>query len=103
MTRELAVSRKELDERFEDEAIYNNMVMAAMLTMLIVMMPFIQQAVTMAASPKVPVMTEGIEPIAANVGAIWYQMTALGRPNELRMIGENSTGAFEALLLGLST
>jgi hypothetical protein len=100
---ELTITRAEVEDRFEEEMI-DSVVMAAMLTMVILlMMPWIQQAVTAASQPRVPVMYEGLEAIASNVGAMWYQITAAGYPNQLRMIGENSTGAFESMLLGLST
>jgi hypothetical protein len=100
---ELAITRAEVEDRFEEEMI-DSVVMAAMLTMVIfLMMPWIQRAVTAASQPRVPVMYEGLEAIASNVGAMWYQITAAGYPNQLRMIGENSTGAFESMLLGLST
>ena len=62
-----------------------------------------QEATAMAVSPRVPVLTQGLEPIAANVGAMWFQLTPVSRSNELRMIAENSTGAFESMLIGLST
>ena len=52
---------------------------------------------------RIPVLTEALEPIAANVGRMWFQMTPTSLSNETRMIAENSTGAFESMLLGLST
>ena len=100
------VTREELEEETWDR------VMGVMPTVLIFMLLliFIQQATVtvqettaMAVSPRVPVLTQALDPIAANVGAMWFQLTPVSRSNELRMIGENSTGAFESMLVGLTT
>lgn len=105
------ITRGELEERFEEET-WDSTVMVVIFTVMIFMalLPFVQQATVMAqeatamaVSPRVPVLTQALEPIAANVGAMWYKITPLGQPNELRMIGENSTGAFEEILISLST
>jgi len=94
---------------------YDDDIMGAMPQVLTVMvfmliLPFIlqatamaQEATAMAVSPRVPVRVESLEAISGNVGSMWYKITPLGQPNELRMIGENSTGAFEELLISLST
>lgn len=101
------VTREELEEET-----WGSMVMAVMPTVIIFLflLLFIQQAALMAqeatalaVSPRVPVLTQALEPIAANVGAMWFQLTPTTRSNELRMIAENRTGAFESILLGLST
>jgi len=34
---------------------------------------------------------------------VWIQMTPLGQPNQVKIVAENSTGAFEEVLLGLTT
>ncbi len=105
------VTREELGVRVEEET-WDSMVMVVVFTVMIfmVLLPFIQQATVMAQeatamaiSPRVPVLTEALDPIAANVGAMWFQMTPTRRSNELKMIAENSTGAFESMLLGLTT
>jgi hypothetical protein len=41
--------------------------------------------------------------VAGNTGLVWIQMTPAGEPNQVRIISENSTGAFEEVLLGLTT
>jgi len=96
-------------------AIYDDDFMGAMPQVLTVMvfmliLPFIlqatvmaQEATAMAVTPRVPVRTESLEAISGNVGSMWYKITPLGQSNELKMIGENSTGAFEELLISLST
>lgn len=104
------VTREELDIRDEEETW--DRVTAAMPTVMILMLLLlfiqqatvtIQEATAMAVLPRVPALTTALDPIAANVGAMWFQMTPTRRSNELRMIAENSTGAFESMLLGLST
>lgn len=98
-------------EEMEEEP-WDSTSMMGMLTVMIFMLilPFIlqttamaQEATAMAVSPRVPVLTQALEPISANVGAMWFQLTPVSRSNELRMIAENSTGAFEQMLIGLTT
>ena len=102
MNGKLAISRKEVEKRFEDEAI-DSVLMAAMLTMVIViMLPLISQQVSSIYS-RVQSLATSPGTVAANVGTMWYEITPLGQPNRLKMIGENSTGAFEEILLALST
>jgi len=62
-------------------------------------------SVVSAAAPagRVQSYTIGPPATAANVGIVWIQLTPAGSPNELRMVAENSTGAFEQMLLGLTT
>ncbi len=102
MNGKLAISRKEVEERFEDEAI-DSVIMAAMLTMVIViMLPLISQQVSSVYS-RVQTLSTSPGTVAANLGSMWYEITPLGQPNRLKMIGENSTGAFEEILVSLST
>jgi len=102
MTAEMELLKRQGDEdSFDTDLVYG----LAMGTMLFGMVMLIVPASIPATSaqPRVPVLTEAIEPIAGNAGMMWLQITPAGLPNELRMIAENSTGAFEAMLLGLST
>jgi len=94
MTTDIAKQRDETDDE--------NIMISGMFAVIavIVAVVTVQRMVGMV---RFPVQTEGIEPIASNVGMAWHQLTAAGRPNELRMIAENSTGAFERMLLGLTT
>ena len=41
--------------------------------------------------------------LAGNSGLVWIQMTPAGDPNQVKIISENSTGAFEEVLLGITT
>ena len=76
---------------------------------LMVMMTMQQAAIqqvsqaTVQAQQRVPVLSQGPDAVAANAGFMWLQVTAAGRPSELRIIAENSTGAFESVLAGLTT
>ena len=104
------LTREELDVRVEEETWERTATTMLTVMTFLLLLPFImqttviaQETTAMVVSPRIPVRTEALEAIAGNAGAVWYQMTAMGRPNQLRMIGENSTGAFESMLLGLST
>ncbi len=101
------VTREELDVKFEEETVMGMLptVMIFMLLLLFIQQitVTVQEATAMAVSPRVPVLTQALDPIAANVGAMWFQLTPVSRSNELRMIAENSTGAFEQMLLGLTS
>ena len=107
MAQEMAlVTREELEEETWDRVMgVMPIVLIFMLLLLFIEQATVtaQEATAMAVSPRVPVLTQPLEPIAANVGAMWFQLTPVTRSNELRMIAENSTGAFESMLLGLST
>jgi hypothetical protein len=102
------VTKKEMEARLEEET-WSGTVTTAVFTALafLLLLPCVQQAVVMAqqaaALPRVPTLSAGLDPVAGNVGAMWLQLTPLGCPNEFRMITENSTGAFESMLIGLST
>jgi len=103
MAEELAISRRELEERLDEEPMGYSLMMGSIMGMVVLMMmaALIQSEAT--ALARVPISIVALPPTAANAGAIWLQTTPPGQPNELRMITENSTGAFEAVLLGLST
>jgi len=55
-----------------------------------------------AATGRLPVLYLTPEAIAANVGLAWIEPQVNG-PSMVRVVIENSTGAFEIVLLGLST
>ncbi len=52
---------------------------------------------------RVEVSSVGYPAVAGNAGLVWIQMTPASQPNQVRIISENSTGAFEEVLLGLTT
>ena len=63
-------------------------------------------ALVQAAAPPwqgIPALWEPLDPVAGNQGYMWLQLTPAGRPSEVRVIAENRTGAFESVLLGLTT
>ena len=63
-------------------------------------------ALVQAAAPPwqgIPVLEEPPDPVAGNAGYMWLQLTPAGQPSEVRVIAENRTGAFESVLLGLTT
>lgn len=100
------VTREELEEETWDRVMgVIPTVMIFMFLLLFVQQATVmaQEATAMAVSPRVPVLPQALEPVAANVGAMWFQLTPVSRSNELRMIAENSTGAFEQMLIGLTT
>ena len=84
-----------------------DMVMMAVFTgaAFILLLPLIQQAVVSAqqAQGRVPVLPAGLDPVAGNAGAMWLETTPTGYPKELRVVTENSTGAFERVLVSRST
>jgi hypothetical protein len=89
------------DDVEEEEGLFggNFFMMGALAIALVVLIP----ALTSAQVGRIQSYTIGPPATAANVGIIWIQITSAGFPNELRMVAENSTGAFEQMLLGLTT
>lgn len=88
----------------EEEGSFNSNVF---MFIALAMAAFVILAPTMvsAAGPagRIQSYTIGPPATAANVGIVWIQITSAGSPNALRMVAENSTGAFEQMLLGLTT
>jgi len=102
MSAELELLRKEIDEdSLETDVAYGLAMGTILFGIVLIMTPALAQASS--AESRIPVLTEAIEPVAGNAGRIWLQLTPAGQANELRMIAENSSGAFESMLLGLST
>ena len=98
----LTITRAEVEAGFEDEMV-DSIIMAGMLMLVIlVMLPFITQQIS-ASYSRVQTLSTSPGTVAQNVGTMWYEVTPLGQPNRLKMIGENSTGAFEEILISLST
>ncbi len=102
MTHELAKRVTALEEDFEEDFMDSVIMAGMMVAMIMLMMPMIAQQISASYSR---VQTLGASPgtIAQNAGFMWYEITPLGQPNRLKMIGENSTGAFEEILVSLST
>jgi len=85
----------------EWERTYENILMGGMFSIMavIVLVQFLQSVT----GARVETTTMAYPAVAGNTGLVWIQMTPLGQPNEVRIISENSTGAFEEVLLGLTT
>ena len=102
----MATEIEKVKEELEEDWMADNAVMVGI-------MALISAVVTISMLSRftwsVPVLSAsevaaaGYEPVAGRVGLMWHQLNPAGRPNELRMIAENSTGAFERMLLGLTT
>lgn len=98
--RDLELVRDDIEEEGSFDA--NVLMMAALgIAALVVLYPTVVSAA--APAGRVQSYTIGPPATAANVGIVWIQITPAGSPNELRMVAENSTGAFEQMLLGLTT
>ena len=88
-------------DNLEQERIYENVLIGGIFSIMVVMVML--QAIPRAESSKLEVTSLGYPAIAGNTGLVWIQVTPLGQPNQVRIISENSTGAFEEVLLGLTT
>ena len=87
---------------FEDE-VWEGITTGVMLSMLVMGIVPVILRITAPGVGRVPVLSEGLWPTALNVGAMWLQQTPTGEPQQLWIVSENSTGAFEQVLLGVST
>jgi len=87
-----------------EEQIFDNLLMAVMFFgILVAMMPVFVHMVMLQFGSRVEVLTASPLATAGNVGRMWLLEPRAGFPGELRIISENSTGAFEQVLIGLST
>jgi len=86
----------------EDDLIDSVVMAGMMVAMLIFLMPMVFQQIS-ASYSRVQTLSASPGTVAGNIGTMWYEITPLGQANRLKMIGENSTGAFEEILLALST
>ena len=102
MSNELVKRVTSLEEDFEEDFTDSIIMAGMMIAMIMLMMPMVTQMIS-ATFSRVQTLAMSPGTIAQNVGSMWYEITALGQPNRLKMIGENSTGAFEEILLALST
>jgi len=102
MSNELAKRVTSLEEDFEEDFTDSLIMAGMMVVMLMLIMPMVTQQIS-ASYSRVQTLAMSPETTAQNVGFMWYRITPLEQPNELRMVGENSTGAFEEILVSLST
>jgi len=102
--RDIVTLDEALDELDDDRMIDNVMMIGMMMILLVVIISALGRM-----NWSVPVIgaaevaAAGYQPVAAGVGLLWHQLNPAGQPNDLRMIAENSTGAFESMLLGVTT
>jgi hypothetical protein len=92
--------QKAMDD-LEMERTCENVLMAGMFSIVAVVI--MVQALQSVAGAQLPSTAAGYPAVAGNSGLVWIQMTPTGEPNQVRIISENSTGAFEEVLLGLTT
>jgi hypothetical protein len=91
---------KAMDD-LELERTYENVLMGGIFSIMVVIV--LAQYMQSLAGAQLPVTSAGYPAVAGNTGLVWIQMTPAGEPNQVRIISENSTGAFEEVLLGLTT
>lgn len=93
-----------MTERDVEEQIFDNLLMAVMfIGIFAAMIPVFVHMVMSQFGSRVQVLTASPLATAGNVGRVWLLKANTGYPGELRIISENSTGAFEQVLIGLST
>ncbi|GEM_PF-1922338 len=102
MSNELAKRVTSLEKDFEEDFMDSVVMAGMMVAMIMLIMPMVTQQIS-ATYSRVQTLSASPDTIAQNAGFMWYEITALGQPNRLKMIGENSTGAFEEILVSLST
>lgn len=93
----LSKAIKDLDE----ERTYENIIISGMFAIMVVMVMI--QVMQSQVGSQMNVSAYSYPAVAQNAGLVWIQMTPVGEPNQVRIISENSTGAFEEVLLGLTT
>ena len=83
------------------DEMYDNIVIAGMFTVMLsfILIHYMQSLVR----TRVEVSEVEYPAVAGNAGLVWIQVTPAGEPSQVRIIAENSTGAFEEVLLGLTT
>jgi len=91
---------KAMDD-LELERTYENVLMSGIFSIMVVII-MIQSLQSMAGA-QLEASAYGYPAVAGNTGLVWIQMTPAGEPNQVRVVSENSTGAFEEVLLGLTT
>jgi len=86
---------------YELESTYENILMGGMFSIMVVIV--LAQYLQSLVGAQLPATSAGYPAVAGNAGLVWIQMTPAGEPNQVKIISENSTGAFEEVLLGLTT
>jgi hypothetical protein len=97
-----------ITEELEDDQMSSNAMTIGMMALMLVLVVAVVSALG-EMTWSVPVVNAsevaaaGYEPTAGSVGSMWHQINAAGQTNDLRMVAENSTGAFESMLIGVTT
>ena len=91
---------KAMDD-LEMERSYETVLMGGVFSIMVVIV--LAQYMQSLAGAQLEASAYGYPAVAANTGLVWIQMTPAGEPNQVRVVSENSTGAFEEVLLGLTT
>lgn len=94
--------KRYLEARLE-ESTWEDTVITGFMSLIVMVGGLFALGRMMSAGVRVPVIEAGVSPVAGSVGVMWLQPGPGVSPRELRIISENSTGAFERMLLGLST
>jgi len=95
--RALSLAMRDLDA----ERTYENIIITGIFAIMIVMMMI--QVIESQAGAQMATSAYSYPAVAGNTGLVWIHMTPAGEPNQVRIISENSSGAFEEVLLGLTT
>lgn len=97
---EKALARKVDSLNFDRS--YDSILFGGMFSIMVVliMAHYIQN---MSAASHLETTASSYSAVAGNAGLAWIQMTPLGEPNLVKVVAENSTGAFEEILLGITT
>ena len=85
----------------EMDRTYETILMGGMFSIMVVII--LAQYMQSQAGAQLEASAYGYPAVAVNTGLVWIQMTPAGDPNQVKIISENSTGAFEEVLLGLTT
>ncbi|MDD4987191.1 MAG: hypothetical protein PHQ43_15750 [Dehalococcoidales bacterium] len=88
-------------EELETESDYGNVLMCGMLSLILFIV--LAQYMQSLAETQLQVAAYSYPAVAGNAGLVWIKITPAGEPNQVKIISENSTGAFEEVLLGLTT
>ena len=91
---------KAMDD-LELERTYENVLMGGIFSIMVVIV--LAQYMQSLAGAQLEASAYGYPAVAGNAGLVWIQMTPTGDPNQVKIISENSSGAFEEVLLGLTT
>ncbi len=91
---------KAMDD-LELERTYENVLMGGIFSIMVVIV--LAQYMQSLSGAQLEASAYGYPAVAGNTGLVWIQMTPAGEPNQVKIISENSTGAFEEVLLGLTT